>query len=176
MTWHYVLYCFILQQEELWPSSKSEPETPSIETQNVSQPAWQLAFFILIWQSLYRISNNAINVLFKFLYAFFNMVILMGTSNEHDLQDIVSKFPQSITGAKQLLWEGKNVNIIEFIVCPKCHSVYSYDDCVIIRAGKEESKLCSHVAYPKHRRQKKRKACGTVLLKKVKLKLVTDFY
>ena len=94
----------------------------------------------------------------------------MVTSNEHDLQDLMSKFPQNIRAAQQLLWQERKTDIIEFVVCPKCHSVYSYEDCVITRAGQKESKVCSHVAYPDHPQLRRRKACGTVLLKRIKVK------
>ena len=124
----------------------------------------------MIWQSLYRISNTATNALLKFIYAFFNLVISVVTSNEHDLQDLMPKFPQNIRAAQQLLWQERKTDIIEFVVCPKCHSVYSYEDCVITRAGQKESKVCSHVAYPDHPHLRRRKACGTVLLKRIKVK------
>ena len=58
-----------------------------------------------------------------------------------------------------------------YTVCPKCDSIYAYDDCILMRAnGKNESKTCRHVSYPRHPHLSRRTACGTTLLKKIKTK------
>ena len=37
---------------------------------------------------------------------------------------------------------------VEFVVCPKCHSIYEYKDCVVTSAsGIKESKCCCHNIY-----------------------------
>ena len=158
---------FFFQLEELClSSSDTEPEENSAVEKNVSQPLWQLTFFLMFWQALYRISNAAINVLLSFLAAFLRVFAVMLVSDQ--LQQLASKLPQSTKAARKLLWNTSKADVIEFVVCPSCHSVYSYGDCYTTRAGQKESKLCSHVAYPNHPHQHKRKKCGAVLLKRVK--------
>ena len=58
------------------------------------------------------------------------------------------------------------------MVCPKCHSVYNYEDCVnkSTSHGRSTSKLCKHIAYPNHPHQSRRTPCDTLLLKAVKTK------
>ena len=59
----------------------------------------------------------------------------------------------------------------KYVVCPKCHSVYHYNDCINKqRYGASTSKLCRHVAYPNHPQQSRRTSCDTVLLKSIKTK------
>lgn len=67
--------------------------------------------------------------------------------------------------------KGLDNDFLSYTVCPKCNSIYDYDDCILIRAnGKNESKTCHHVSHPRHPHLSKRGACGTTLLKKVKTK------
>ena len=58
----------------------------------------------------------------------------------------------------------------EYVVCSKCSSLYSYDDCLETRAaGQQWSKCCRFVEFPKHRYRQYRSACGELLLKKSRL-------
>ena len=58
----------------------------------------------------------------------------------------------------------------EYVVCPKCNSLYSYNDCLEVRAnGQQWSKCCEFVEFPNHRYQQYRSACGELLLKKSQL-------
>ena len=150
---------YSLQLEEIWLSSSSSDDDHDIASQKtVSQPLWQMMFFLLLWQSLYRVSNAALNVLLKFLSTF---VRVFGTVFASDrLQQFSSEIPPSTVAAHKLLWNTNESNFIEYVVCPSCHSNYEYNDCFIIQRGQKESKVCSHVAYPNHSRHSKRKSCG----------------
>ena len=57
---------------------------------------------------------------------------------------------------------------IEYVVCPCCHSVYEYEDCIQSVGGETISKCCRHVSYPNHPQPSRRKQCGAILLKKVR--------
>ena len=57
----------------------------------------------------------------------------------------------------------------KYVVCPKCNSIYNYDDCVVFRSnGRFESKRCSHIPYPRHPRRTHRKPCDEILLKRIR--------
>ena len=57
----------------------------------------------------------------------------------------------------------------QFVVCPSCHAIYNFDDCVIkTHNGKEESAKCKHVQFPNHPQAQFRKECVEDLLKHVK--------
>lgn len=68
----------------------------------------------------------------------------------------------------KLLWNTKGDDFITYVVCPKCDSLYEYDDCIVTIGGKREPKKCEHIAYPNHSHIRKRQKCDTVLLKKVR--------
>jgi len=60
----------------------------------------------------------------------------------------------------------------EYVVCPKCNSLYSYDDCLEVRANGQEwsiAKCCEFVESPNYRFQYYQTACGELLLKKSQL-------
>ena len=58
------------------------------------------------------------------------------------------------------------------MVCPKCHSIYNYEDCVNRSRchGGLISKLCKHIAYPNHPHKSRQTPCDTLLLKTAKTK------
>ena len=56
----------------------------------------------------------------------------------------------------------------EYIVCPKCDSIYSPDYCK--RGGKFIAITCRYKAYPNHPHVQRRKECGASLMRSVRLK------
>ena len=60
-----------------------------------------------------------------------------------------------------------------FVVCPKCHSVYTLDEAVTVThdaSGKvlhKKSNKCCYVSYPRHPQKRFRSKCDTVLMKTV---------
>lgn len=61
-----------------------------------------------------------------------------------------------------------NRGIINYIVCPKCHSIFQFEECVIKTClGKLESKQCNYIKYPYHPHPSKRQPCSTTSLKKI---------
>lgn len=79
-----------------------------------------------------------------------------------------SKMPNNMAAAQKILQATDTKSFIEFVACPKCHSIYNYDDCIYTHCGKKEAKTCRHVAHPNHPCTSQRIACSTSLLKKVK--------
>ncbi len=58
------------------------------------------------------------------------------------------------------------IGALSYVVCPKCHSIYEFDNCVYTTASGKESKKCCHVEMPEHPHQRQRYECGFLLLKK----------
>ena len=109
---------------------------------------------------------HALSVLLKFFSAF---VQVFGHAFASDnLQKCFPEILLSTNTAHQLLWNTKESDFTEFVLCPKCHSVSEYSDYIVVRHGQEESKVCSHVAYPNHPHHSKRIACGATLLKNIR--------
>lgn len=80
----------------------------------------------------------------------------------------VREVPISASSAQRLLWNMKDDNFKTYVVCPKCDSVYEYEDCVVRSGGERVSGKCTHIAYPNHPYHRLRIQCGAYLLKKVR--------
>ena len=119
-------------------SSVEEEETGELDgqfTRKVSLPVWQLLFFLLMWQWLYNVSNAAMNTLLRFLQTF---VRLFGQTFAPDVENphrVTEEIPISTSTALDLLHGTNGDEYIVYVVCPKCSSVYEYDDCVVYRGG-----------------------------------------
>ena len=127
-----------------------------------------LLFFITIWQFAFKVSNSAITSLLRFLHYF---IIYMGKALQCDaLQEMGGYFPLTLTTVHKLIALQGN-DFINFVVCPKCDSVYECKDCLKVdESGQQVSKECSHVHFPNHSQVLRRKPCGTRLLKQTRTK------
>ena len=82
--------------------------------------------------------------------------------------DIAINYPQSFSMAQKYVGL-LSQSFEKFVVCPSCHAIYNFDDCVIkTYNGKLESAKCKHVQFPNHPQAQFRKECGEDLLKHVK--------
>ena len=104
----------------------------------------------------------------KVLFSFLKHFLYLLSTNASFLCDIMKKIPLSFAMAQ------KNVGLQspsfeQYVVCPKCHSVYNFDDCITKTSnGKWVSAKCKHVQFPNHPQAQFRKECGEELLKHVK--------
>ena len=147
--------------------TSSDDEAPEQSTTIApSQPLWQLLFFLLMWQALYRVSNAALNTLLRFMALFLHLLSRVFASD--NLRRFAERIPKNISGTRKLLWNTNRDGFVTYVVCPKCESVYDYNDCIASCRGYKESKRCRHIAYPNHPHSRRRQECGTKLLKKVK--------
>lgn len=135
------------------------------EDHSLSSLAWKLIWFLFFWQSIFNISERALEYVMRFLKYFLGLLAI--DCNSQHLRDLSKEVPETVRRAVKLL--GLNdEEVIEYVVCPMCHSVYEYEDCVIThRNGKKESKLCSYMKYQLHPQLSRRKECHTLLLKSV---------
>ena len=153
-------------KDELWPStSEEDEEQEEASTSTHCKPVWNLTFFVILWQAVYHTSNAAVMSLLSFMKYF---TLFVGNAfGCQPLIKISSEIPLAYPKLRKLL--GMADGFIEYVVCPKCNSVYEYQDCVIVRNGLKETKLCHHIAFPSHPQRSRRKSCNSPLLKKVKI-------
>lgn len=145
-------------------SATNEPTQVQRSTiQNIQHIVIHLDFF-----SSGNISNAAITV---FLKAFKHFVLLgRALGCAEFATDIARQIPMSHETLHRRLNIDRSSHI-DYVVRPKCHSIYERDDYIITHAnGSVESKTCRHVATPEHPHHSKRNACGCVLMKKQKTK------
>ena len=120
--------------------------------------------FIFMWQSLFRISDNAISMLLLFMATLFGVISRLFPAK------ILSQFalPKTLHMAKKNLGAKKDP-FTKYTICPKCKCLYSTEDCKVVLPDKTVvSKNCSHVEFPVHPHLTRRRPCGTTLLKSVR--------
>lgn len=125
-----------------------------------------------MFQTLFRLSDNALDVLLRFLAMFFK-------SLQRKVPSIPTSFigalPSSIYSARKLAGNERD-HFHKFVCCPSCHALYMPDDCVIKVAGSVEGKKCSFVQFAMHPQLQHRKPCDTALMKKVKCRTKVSLY
>ena len=99
--------------------------------------------FILILQGKFYLPDRCVDLLIKFLHAFFCVL------------GIIKRMIGLPRGFRKL------------IVCRKCLSIYKYKDCIDKASAIPAGKNCANVIYPHHPMPSKRVSCNTPLLKSV---------
>ena len=147
----------------------SDSETPdSIEQQATDSdtPLVRLyCFFLFMFQSLFRLSDTALNALVTFLAMF-----LRSLSNRFPgiPKSFLEKFPSNLRLARKQI--GHSNTFRRYVCCPSCRSNYNWNDCILtLSNGDVESKRCHFIQFPNHPQTHHRKPCDTILMKKVKL-------
>ena len=167
--------------EEVWDLASEDVETdfpqsqsehPSVDVNNTATSGgnikdivrW-LLIFLCLWSSFCTLSDNALEILLSFLRAAFDS---LGT-----ILPVVAGFavllPRSIHLLRKQLGLDKD-RFIKYVVCPKCHTLYVFDDCYELLRGRRVSKKCSFVQFPNHRQHFRRTKCDEPLLKEVSLR------
>ena len=151
-------------------SSESEDETPvsSLNKKEESKFTWMILLFLLYWQSFFRVTETALVCILRF---FKYILQLLGKTYQcPQLLAVQEEIPVTFKTALRRIGL-KQDGIVNFVVCPVCHSLYSYQDCVVVLPnGQKISKKCKFIKYPNHPRASQRKCCDTKLLKIVKCK------
>ncbi len=122
--------------------------------------------FLLLWQSLFRLSDTGANVLLAFLSTF--LLFLTSKVGSDTLMEFCQHLPKTICGARKLA--GRSVDEFQkWVCCPTCKSLYAIDECKKRGLnGKCVSKQCGFVRYPNHVQAVHRKPCGKLLLRQVR--------
>ena len=107
-----------------------------------------ISMFLSFFQLCYRVSECGISLLLAFLRALLQWLSAI-CPNSQELRTLRDLLPCNVYYLQKLL--GTKSGVVTFVVCPKCHSLYNYSDCVIShRSGKKESLKCSFIQYPQH--------------------------
>lgn len=149
------------------PDDDPDQATLSMGTSQaeLSKPLLQLFYFVLLWQATFKISTAAVCALLRFLKFFFQA---LGNALRSATVMAISKcIPLTRKSLRHAILPGKE-DFLEYIVCPKCDTVYSPDFCKV--AGKFVAQQCCHIAYPNHPMRSRRKKCNAQLMRKVRRK------
>lgn len=163
-----VIIILLQNEEELTEVWSHVSEFENSESCVVQQqiPVRFYIMFLLTWQSLFKVSDSGMNILFLFLAMFLSLIISAIPCAK--LQNFVKVLPRNITAAKKMV--GLNTDLFrKYVRCPKCHSLYSLELCKITLPNKTVvSHKCSYVQFPHHPHRRQRSPCNTVLMKTIR--------
>lgn len=124
-----------------------------------------MVLFISCWVSAFNVSTAALTALLHFLGKLFYACSVLCPV----LVPLKDLFPKTTYLFNKATFN-KHTHFEKYVVCPKCHKLYIFGECVQKdRRGKETSKVCDYVEFADHRYKTKREKCGTTLLKEVTL-------
>ncbi len=129
--------------------SDDDEDTTVKGSQVESAVARLYAVFILMWQTLFKVSNSGINIIFIFFAKLLSLlaVLLFLQCFSASLKELAQKIPKNVGQAKSLIGQEKD----SFSKCPRCHTTYALNVCTVTLPNKtKESKRCSYVKYPHH--------------------------
>ena len=160
--------------EEVWNESRPdsddylddclEPELPSFSAttehyQSTVLSQWFMRY-MLILQTQFYLPDNALDLLIKFLYAFFNVIGQFSSV----IKALVKALPPTLYVMRKKTIGLKN-SFQKLVVCKRCLHIYEYSKC--INALSHSSRSCTYVKYPNHPHYTGRQPCGSILLKSV---------
>jgi hypothetical protein len=133
------------------PNFDDTPKRPNTTTNNNNHMHCWILLCLLEYQQQFKLSNVAIDSLFKFLN------LLLSTIDKNKF----SSFPLSLYMAKKEL--GIPTDIIQYAACKKCHKLYDIDKLL----DKTEVQTCSFINFPNHTMQHFRQPCNNPLTKEI---------
>lgn len=84
--------------------------------------------FLFLWQSLFRISDNAVSLVLSFMAKFF---LLIGTCLQlNSLNELGRIFPNTLYRAKKILGRIQE-RFKKYVSCPACHKLYIFNNCMV---------------------------------------------
>ena len=98
---------------------------------------------------------KAMYTLLHFIRLFFAHLSFLCPGNKV-LEQLLKTFPKSVQCIRSIL-KNSNSGITEYVVCPRCNSLYNYESCVVLVGLREESRKCSYIEFPNHPQQIRRK-------------------
>ena len=129
-----------------------------------------ILLFLCLWSSFCVISDNALEILLEFLRAVFDSLATVIPS----IGSFAALFPKSLHLLKKQLGIDKD-EFMKYVVCPKCGTLYNFDDCYVLHHRKRVSKNCTFVEFPNHRQHFRRTECGEPLLLIIWFKVALSF-
>lgn len=84
----------------------------------------------------------------------------------------IEEFPKTLKATSKLVGIDPNT-FVEYIVCPKCNSVFDYKFGYTVHNNEKFPVKCPNIEYPNHPHASKRKPCGTYLMKIAKTRTGT---
>ena len=121
-----------------------------------------LCTFIALWQYVFGITDTGIDILIKFLKAFFNLIRI----HINSFSGIAITFQSPLYIFHNYLGYDKEA-YKTYVVCVKCFKLYSIEDAQTIIRGANYSRKSNNVLFPDHSNKPYRKECGQILMQEM---------
>ena len=150
------------------------PEPPERPTRRLHALLMWALYFLIVWQYCYLISDNALLMLLRFLKAFLTCIggVIPNGAGAELVLSLAALVPLTMYSVRNVLGFDRD-NFERYVVCPKCTKLYRPEDCLRRIGNQVQPIVCDNILFPRSRR---RKACGSKLVKKVVLKNGTPKY
>ena len=122
-----------------------------------------LSMFIALWQYVFEITDTGIDILIKFLKAFFNLISM----HINSFFGIAITFPLSLYMFHKYLGYDKYA-YKTYVVCVKCFNLCSKEDAQTVIKGANYPRKCNNVLFSNHPNKHYRKECGKILMQELK--------
>lgn len=138
-----------------------EPSPKQSRTQKLTTLVQWLVYFILLWQSVCKLSDNGLEWLLQFLFQF--LKVLSDLSGGEYLAELVTIIPSSLYLLRKFAGLDRD-SFIKYAVCPKCSKLYDMKDCT--ETDQRVQRVVKHCNFKRFPRSA---TCGAPLAKKVVL-------
>lgn len=111
---------------------------------------------------MFNVSDAGIAILILFIYNLLKMVSSVANSNV--IESWTNSFPKTLLSVRSPVFHD-SIRYDIYVACPKCHSLYNFEDCIGKSGSRMNVVLCKHKEYPNHPVSHYRSACNTPLLR-----------
>ena len=134
------------------------PIEPTQQKDNPDAVVWWITLFLCIFRSVHFLPDKAVAWLLLFLGA---LLRFLGQYSPV-IANIALALPTSVYLLQKYMGTPEMLtNMKKYIVCPSCHALYTYKDCLEVNGRSAASKRCNRVYYASAQ------PCGATLLKTV---------
>ena len=127
----------------------------------------------MLWQMLFNVSDAGLSVLLVFFYHC--LKLFQSICGNNVTATWVAEFPHSLQRARDVVI-GNYIRIKDYIICPKCHSLYDLKDCIVKIGSISSVKECQYVPFPHHPMESFHQACRTPLLRRITSQSKADHF
>lgn len=120
---------------------------------------------MVLWQSVFKVSNVAVTVLLRFLSLFLHY--LANITELKSMEVLANVFPDTLPKAQRVAKLNRD-DFKKYVCCPKCFAIYDMKDCFDKVGTQEVPRSCCSAKFPRHPWMAMRGVCGSTLLKAVK--------
>lgn len=162
---------FYIDAREFWEDSEDDMDgdfnaddascTPTEARRNGDNPdavVWWISIFLCVFRSVHFLPDKALSWLLLFLRG---LLSFLGQYSPV-IANIALALPTSIYLLQKYMGTPEMLtNMKKYIVCPNCHALYSFKECLEVHGSSAASKKCSRVHYVSSQ------PCGATLLKTI---------